>query len=69
MTCKRKKNGGDNKEKELVYKTMKELNKDVRPGDVAEAAGLDKRKVSKYIAELKKEGKVFSPKRCYYRAK
>ena len=56
-------------EKEKVYEAMKKLNKDVRPGEVAEATGIDKKKVSKYIAELKKEGKVFSPKRCYYRAK
>lgn len=28
--------------------------------------GVDSKEVSKAIAELKKEGKVMSPKRCYY---
>jgi hypothetical protein len=28
--------------------------------------GLDKKEVSKIIKELKKAGKIFSPKRCFY---
>jgi DNA-binding IscR family transcriptional regulator len=39
-----------------------------RPADVAKATGLDSKVVSKAIATLKKEGKVDSPKRCYYAA-
>ena len=37
-----------------------------RPGDIAKELGVDSKEVSKAIAELKKEGKVMSPKRCYY---
>ncbi|SMG30700.1 winged helix-turn-helix domain-containing protein [Dethiosulfovibrio salsuginis] len=38
----------------------------MRPGEVADATGLDKDSVSKALKSLKAEGKVISPKRCYY---
>jgi Mn-dependent DtxR family transcriptional regulator len=49
-----------------VLDAMKEAGKPVRPGDVAKALGVDSKEVSKAISKLKKEGKVISPKRCYY---
>jgi DNA-binding MarR family transcriptional regulator len=52
--------------KEAVLKTLKDAGKPLRPGDIAEAAGLDKEVVSKAIKELKKEEKIDSPKRCFY---
>jgi len=52
--------------KEAVLKTLKNAGKPLRPGDIAEAAGLDKEVVSKAIKELKKEEKIDSPKRCFY---
>ena len=55
-------------EKEKVLAFMKEIDKPVRPGEVAEKLELDKKLVSKIISELKKEGKVVSPKRCFYKA-
>jgi len=45
---------------------MKKADKPVRPGEVAEMIGEESKAVSKVIAELKKKGKVMSPKRCYY---
>ncbi|RLI01909.1 transcriptional regulator [Candidatus Bathyarchaeota archaeon] len=45
---------------------MKEAGKPVRPGDIAKTLGIESKEVSKAIKELKKEGKVHSPKRCYY---
>ena len=51
---------------EKVLKAMKEAGKPVRPGDVAKTLGIDSKDVSKAIAVLKKEGKVHSPKRCFY---
>ena len=44
---------------EQVLKAMQDAGKPVRPGDVA-------KEVSKAIDELKKSGKIMSPKRCYY---
>ena len=38
----------------------------VKTQDVADATGLDKGEVSKLISALKKEGKVVSPKACFY---
>jgi Mn-dependent DtxR family transcriptional regulator len=52
--------------KEKVLKAMKDAGKPVRPGDVAKTLGLDSKDVTKAIEALKKEGKVNSPKRCFY---
>ncbi len=51
-----------------VLKAMQEMDKPVRPGDVAKALNVDSKDVSKALAELKKQDKVHSPKRCYYAA-
>jgi CRP-like cAMP-binding protein len=49
-----------------VLQAMKKAGKPVRPGDVAEMTGLDKDEVSKAINALKKDGKIISPKRCFW---
>ena len=49
-----------------VLSAMKKAGKPVRPGDVAKQLGVDSKEVSKAIKELKNQGKVISPKRCYY---
>lgn len=41
-------------------------NEPMRPGEIAEALGLDKKEVDKIIKKLKEGGKVISPKRCFY---
>lgn len=51
---------------EIVIEAMKKVNKPVRPGDVAKMTSLESKEVSKIIKELKKSGKIISPKRCYY---
>ena len=51
---------------ELVLKAMQDAGKPVRPGDVAKALGVESKELSKAIDALKKEGKIISPKRCYY---
>ncbi len=51
---------------EQVLDTMKKAGKPMRPGDIADAAGLDKEVVSKVLKELKDMGLVDSPKRCFY---
>ncbi len=52
--------------KELVLDAMRKARKPLRPGDIAKLTGLGSKEVSKIIKELRKEGKVHSPKRCYY---
>lgn len=41
----------------------------LKSGEVAEKTGIDKKEVDKIIKKLVTEGKVESPKRCYYAAK
>ena len=57
---------GDKLSTENVLKAMKEAGKPVRPGDIVKTLGIESKEVSKAIKELKKEGKIHSPKRCYY---
>lgn len=52
--------------KNVVLKAMQDAGKPVRPGDVANATGIEGKEVSKLIQELKKDGKVISPKRCFW---
>jgi Mn-dependent DtxR family transcriptional regulator len=49
-----------------VLNAMKKAGKPMRPGEVADLIGADSKEVSKILAQLKKEGKIISPKRCYY---
>ena len=52
--------------KEAVIKALQDSGKPMRPGEIAEATGIEKEDVSKAIKELKKEEKICSPKRCFY---
>ncbi len=55
--------------KEKVLAKMQSEAKPLRPGEIADLTGIDKKDISKYIKELKAEEKVYSPKRCFYQAK
>ena len=49
-----------------ILNAMQKAAKPVRPGEVAKMIGEESKDVSKVIGDLKKKGKVISPKRCYY---
>jgi biotin operon repressor len=51
---------------EKVLQAMKKAGEPVKPGDLADLTGLSKDEVTKAINKLKKDGKVTSPKRCFY---
>jgi DNA-binding MarR family transcriptional regulator len=51
-------------DEQKVLDALKDIGEPARPGQIAEVCGLDKAVVSKAIQNLKKEGKVNSPKRC-----
>ncbi|WP_226996598.1 HTH domain-containing protein [Thermococcus sp. 5-4] len=53
-------------EVEVVFKVLKEAGKPLKSKEIAELAGIDKKEVDKAIKVLKTEGKIISPKRCYY---
>ncbi len=52
----------------MEEKILKALAGPMKAGEAAAATGLDKAEVEKVIKKLVKEGKVYSPKRCYYEA-
>lgn len=63
--CFRRRYKLENKE-QFILDIMKKESEPVRPGKIAELAGLSKEEVSKIIKDLKKKGLIFSPKRCFY---
>ncbi|SCZ79179.1 transcriptional regulator [Acidaminobacter hydrogenoformans] len=52
--------------KQEVLKAFEEAGSAVRPGEIVEKTGADKKEVDKAIKQLKDEGKIYSPKRCFY---
>ena len=53
-------------QKVQVLDAMKKKGGPVRPGDIARDLGIESKEVSKVIKELKKEGKVQSPRNCFW---
>ena len=51
---------------ESVLKTIADAKEPLKAGEIAAIAGIDKKDVDKALKALKKEGKIDSPKRCYY---
>jgi DNA-binding IclR family transcriptional regulator len=51
---------------EKVLEVLKTAGKALKAGEIAEAAGLDKKDVDKAMKTLKAEGKISSPKMCYW---
>ena len=51
---------------ELVLKTMADSSEPMKAGEIADASGLDKKEVDKAMKVLKQEGRIVSPKYCYW---
>lgn len=49
-----------------VLEALKAADRPLRPGEIAKILGLESIDVSAAIANLKRDGKVESPKRCFY---
>ena len=54
---------------DIVFETMKAAGKALKAGEIARATGLDKKEVDKAMKVLKAEGKIESPKVCYWQPK
>ncbi|WP_025209512.1 peroxiredoxin [Hippea sp. KM1] len=65
------KNQPINSEEVVNEETVIEVLKDrpLKTKDIAEMLNADKKEIEKIIKKLKKEGRIESPKRCYYQAK
>jgi len=58
-----------NQEAQVVLEALKTQQKEMKTAEIAQITGIQKDKISKIISKLKKQGLVYSPKRCYYKAK
>jgi predicted transcriptional regulator len=52
--------------KEKVLEVMRAEGQPLNAGKISELGGLDRKAVDKAMAQLKKEEKIVSPKRCYW---
>lgn len=52
--------------KEKVLDTMRQAGEPLNAGKIAELSGLDRKEVDKAMKQLKEEGVIVSPKRCYW---
>lgn len=52
--------------KDKVLEAMKQAGEPLNAGKVAELSGLDRKVVDKAMKQLKEEGAIVSPKRCYW---
>lgn len=52
--------------KEKVLEVMRAEGQPLNAGRISELGGLDRKAVDKAMAQLKKEEKIVSPKRCYW---
>lgn len=52
--------------KEQVLEVMKKMGEPLNAGKIAELANLDRKDVDKAMAQLKAEGAIVSPRRCYW---
>jgi len=53
-------------QEQQVLEAMRSAGQPVKAGDVAQATGLDKEEVAKILKKLKNQGRVHSPKTCFY---
>jgi hypothetical protein len=49
-----------------VLNVMRTAGEPLNAGKVAELGGLDRKEVDKAMEQLKKAGKIISPKRCFW---
>jgi len=53
---------------ELVFKTLKSSGEPLSAGKIVEATSLDRKDVDRAMKTLKEEGRIVSPKRCFWTA-
>ncbi|MDR2833511.1 MAG: hypothetical protein LBV67_07345 [Streptococcaceae bacterium] len=58
--------GGEKMSKEIVLEVLTKNAEPLKAGEIAEQGSIEKKEVDKAIKQLKAEGIVVSPKRCFY---
>ena len=51
---------------DIVMDAIRKAGKPVSAGQIVELAGIDRKEVDKAMKKLKTEGKITSPKNCYW---
>lgn len=51
---------------QLILNTLSSEPKPMKAAEIAEKSGLDAKIVTKELGKMKKDGKVFCPKVCFY---
>lgn len=51
---------------ELVFKTLDSSEKPLKASEIAEYANLEKKEVDKAMKVLKSQGRIVSPKNCFW---
>jgi DNA-binding IclR family transcriptional regulator len=54
---------------EKVLQTLQAAGKPLKAGEIADASGLDRKEVDKAMKVLKTEGRIESPKVCFWQPK
>jgi len=54
---------------ELVFQTLQTSEEPLNAGKIVEATKLERKDVDKAMKVLKEEGRIVSPKRCFWTAK
>ena len=49
-----------------VLKAMQKAKTPMSAGQIADASGIDRKEVDKAMKKLQTDGKIVSPKRCYW---
>ena len=55
--------------RQLVLDILIKAGKPLRSGEISDLSGLGKNDVDKAMKALKSDGKIYSPKRCFWQAK
>ncbi len=50
----------------LVFETLQTSEKPLQAGEIAEVTQLDRKELDKAMKTLKAEGRIVSPKRCFW---
>lgn len=50
----------------VVFDTLAVAGEPLKSGDIAVKANIDKKEVDKALKQLMQQGKIDSPKRCFY---
>jgi len=53
----------------IILETLQKAGKPLKAGEISELSGIDKKEVDKIIKKLKSEGRIDTPKMCFYEIK